>query len=120
MKTSKLLLLGLTLIVGGCISGAPRLTPDQQLKLAKITVHKTGENPTKEYTVLEGLSAADCSGAPGGGRVWGNSERAIETLRRKAAAVNADAVVDVSCSPVPLLNNCFAAQRCSGEAVRFK
>ena len=110
----------MTLIVVGCISGAPRLMPDQQLRLEKITVHETGNNPSQEYTVLEGLSAADCSGAPGGGRVWGNAERAIETLRRKAAAVNADAVVNVSCSAVPFLNNCWAAQKCSGEAVLFQ
>ena len=120
MKSNKLTLLAVSLILGGCVSGAPQLTPDQQLGLEKISVHKNGDNPSKKYKVLEEISAADCSGAPAGGRVWGDAEKAIETLKRKAAAINADAVVNVSCGAVPLLNNCWAAQKCSGQAVQFQ
>ncbi len=66
------------------------------------------------------ISAAECSGAPLGGRVWGNAERAIETLKRKAAAENAAAVVDVTCEAVPFLNNCWAAQKCTVQAIVFQ
>ncbi len=121
MKIITLSLLAFALLLGGCISGAPRLLPEQELRLEKITVHQDGEPlTTQNYKVMEKLSAADCSGAPGGGRLWGNAERAIDTLKRKAAAVNADAIVNVSCHAIPFLNNCFAAQRCSGEAVQFQ
>ena len=120
MKTNKTTLLTFAVALGGCVSGAPRLTPDQQSRLDTIAVHKVGEKPGKEYSVLEEISAADCSGAPAGGRVWGNAEKAIGTLKRKAVVINAEAVVNISCSAVPFLNNCWAAQKCSGEAVVFK
>lgn len=110
----------LCVAISGCVSGAPRLTSEQYAKLSQISAYKPGEAPAREYRVLSEISGADCSGAPAGGRVWGNSERAINTLRAKAAALNADAVIDVSCSAVPLLNNCWAAQKCTGTAVAFQ
>jgi hypothetical protein len=120
VKTNGLTLIVFCFTLGGCVSGAPRLTPDQQSRVEKISVHKVGEKPGKQYKVLEEISAADCSRAPAHGRVWGNAERAIETLQKRAAGLNADAVVNVSCSAAPFLNNCWAAQKCSGEAVIFK
>jgi hypothetical protein len=120
VKTNKLSLLAFALALGGCVSGAPQLTPDQQSRLEKISDYKVGEKPSKEYKVLEEISAADCSGAPAGGRIWGNAEQAIGTLKRKAVVINADAVVNVTCGVVPLLNNCWAAQKCSGQAVVFQ
>ena len=119
MKATMFALAALPLVVG-CISGAPQLTADQQARVARMSVYKPGENPPSRYRVLESISAADCSGAPAGGRVWGNAEQAIETLKGKAAALNADAVVNVRCSSAPLLNNCWAAQKCSGDAVALE
>lgn len=110
----------LCLVLSSCVSGAPGLTPEQDAKLSQISAFKPGETPTKEYRVLSDVSGADCSGAPAGGRVWGASENAIRTMTMKAAALNADAVINVTCGAVPLLNNCWAAQRCSGTAVAFK
>jgi len=110
----------LSAAISGCVSGSPRLTSDQSARLSKISAYKPGEAPDKEYRELSEISGADCSGAPAGGRVWGNSERAINTLRAKAAALNADAVLNVSCGVAPLLNNCWAAQKCSGTAVVFQ
>jgi hypothetical protein len=117
MKTTMLVLAPLALMAIGCVSGAPQLTADQQSRLAKMSVYKAGEDPAGRYRVLESISADDCSGDPAGGRVWGNAEQAIETLKEKAAALNADAVVNVRCGAAPLLNNCWAAQKCSGDAV---
>jgi hypothetical protein len=107
----------LSLDLAACVGGAPRLSADQQAKVATMAVYRPGANPPGEYRALESISAADCSGAPAGGRVWGNAGRAIETLKKKAAALGADAVFNVSCGAVPLLNNCWAAQKCSGDAV---
>ena len=120
MKTLTLALLTLTITLISCVSGPPLLTSDQEDRFMKISVHKVGENPGREYTVLEEISGADCSAAPAGGRIWGNAEKAIETLKKKAAAMNADAVINVICGAVPFLNNCWAAQKCSGQAVIFK
>jgi hypothetical protein len=110
----------LCLVLSSCVSGAPGLTPEQYAKLSRISVFKPGETPPKEYRVLSDVSGADCSGAPAGGRVWGASENAIRIMTMKAAALNADAVVNVTCGAVPLLNNCWAAQKCSGTAVAFQ
>lgn len=101
-----------------CIS-PPKLTSDQLNKLSQVAIYKEGETPNKEYKRLSEISAADCSGAPGG-RVWGDADKAIENLRQKAVAINADALVKVSCSAVPFLNNCWAAQKCTGDAVIFQ
>ncbi len=101
----------------GCVTGSPKLTFDQAARLEKIEVLKEGEIPEKKYSVIKDISAADCSGAPYGGRVWGNAEQAIETLKAKAASFNADAIIDTSCSSVPLVNNCWAAKLCSGKAI---
>jgi hypothetical protein len=110
----------LGLVLSGCVSGAPTLTLDQYAKLNQISTFKPGDTPPKEYRVLSDVSGADCSGAPAGGRVWGTSENAIRILVMKAAALNADAVINVTCGAVPMLNNCWAAQKCSGTAVAFQ
>ncbi|WP_444921580.1 hypothetical protein ACJJID_03975 [Microbulbifer sp. CnH-101-G] len=72
-----------------------------------------------EYTTIDDISAADCSGAPYGGRVWGDAEKAIEALKAKAASLDADAIINTSCSAAPFVNNCWAAKLCSGKAVKW-
>jgi hypothetical protein len=121
MRFNNLWLMGILLALSGCISGAPTLTSDQEAKVAKITVYKAGDKPDREFKVLQEISAADCSGAPAGGRIWGTAEKSIDTLKRKAVELNADAVINTSCGAVPLvLNSCWAAQKCTGEAVVFQ
>jgi len=109
----------LTLLFTACVSHAPRLTSQQLEKLPNVSIYKEGKSIEKEYIIIKEVSAADCSGAPYGGRVWGNTEIAINTLKGKAIAMGADAVIDVSCSVIPLVNNCWAAQVCSGTAIKF-
>lgn len=106
-------------LLSACVSGAPTLTAPQERKLQTLSLYQSGQSPEKPYTVLGTISAADCSGAPLGGRTSGNVDRALDTLKRKAAAMNADAVIDVSCGAAPLLNNCWAAQKCTGRAITF-
>lgn len=113
------LLLVEVLALSSCISGAPTLNDDQEHKLSALTVYPLGQLPTKPYTVMGEVSSADCTGAPMHGRIYGNVDRALDTLKRKAAAMNADSIIDVSCGAVPLLNNCYTAQKCSGKAVAF-
>jgi len=103
-----------------CVSGAPKLSPEQSIQLESFPVFKMGNPPNKSFDVLSTVSGADCSGAPYGGRVWGDAEKAIDVLKAKAIYENADAVVNVSCGAIPLLNNCWAAQKCSGDAVAYK
>jgi hypothetical protein len=102
-----------------CISGAPTLTDYQEHNLSALTVYPLGQQPTKPYRVLASISAVDCSGSPMGGRVTGNVNRAMDTLKRKAVAINADSIIDVSCGAAPMVNNCWAAQKCTGQAVSF-
>ena len=117
MKNFLLIIFTLTLV--SCISGPPKLTHEQILKMTEMEVFKEGEQPSKKYTKLSELSGADCSGAPGGGRVWGVNERAIKILKAKAAAQNADAVINISCGTAPFVNNCWAAKKCDGIAVKW-
>jgi hypothetical protein len=105
--------------LSACISGAPTLTDSQESKLTSLTVYPLGQTVTKPYSVLADLSAADCSGSPMGGRVTGNVDRAMDTLKRKAVAINADSIIDVSCGSAPMVNNCWAAQKCTGRAISF-
>jgi RcsF lipoprotein len=104
----------------GCVSGAPTLTSAQESQESAVAVYKPGDAAPGQFKTLGSISGADCSGAPTGGRVWGNAEKAIDTLKRKAVEVGADAVINVSCSAVPLLNNCWAAEKCSGEAIKVE
>jgi hypothetical protein len=43
----------------------------------------------------------------------------MDTLKRKAVAINADSIIDVSCGAAPMVNNCWAAQKCVGRAISF-
>jgi hypothetical protein len=102
----------------GCVSGAPKLTAEQQQNLSKIEVFKTGSKPNSEFIVVGPISAADCSG-PGGSRLYGDEGKAMDILLAKAAALGADAITNVSCGAAPLVNNCWAAKKCDGNAVKF-
>ena len=105
--------------LSSCVSGAPTLNDDQEHKLSALTVYPHAQLPIKPYNVLATISAADCSGSPMGGRVTGNVDRAMDTLKRKAVAINADSIIDVSCGAAPMVNNCWAAQKCTGRAISF-
>ena len=121
MKIKRLILIiTTTLFLTACVSGAPPLTTEQSALVKEFPVHKEGDNPKVKYSVISKISGADCSGAPYGGRIWGNAEKAIETLKAKAIHIEADAIINVSCGAIPFLNNCWAAQKCSGEAVAYE
>ena len=107
------------LALSSCISGAPTLNDEQEYKLSSLTVYPPGQSPSMPYTVIGAVSAANCSGAPMHGRVYGNVNLALDALKRKAIAMNADSIIEVSCGAVPLLNNCWSAQKCSGKAIAF-
>jgi hypothetical protein len=108
------------LALSSCVSGAPTLSDDQEHKLSTLTVYPHGQLPNRPYTVLAAaISGVDCSGAPLHGRVYGNVDVAMDTLKRKAVAMNADSIIDVSCGAVPLLNNCWSAQKCTGQAIVY-
>ena len=120
MRIPKLSLVAPIISFYGCVSSAPTLTPEQESRASAVAIYKPGDATPAKYQILDTISAADCSGAPAGGRVWGNAEKAIDTLKQKAVALGADAVVNVSCSAAPLVNNCWSAQKCSGEAIRVE
>jgi hypothetical protein len=111
-------LLPFGLLLQGCASGTAALTPEQASQASAVAVYKAGDATPDKYQILDSISATDCSGAPAGGRVWGNAEQAIENLRLKAAELGANALVNVSCSSAALSDNCWSAQKCSGDAIR--
>jgi len=115
----KTLVLIISIMIVSCVSGPPILTPVQWKHYDDMEVYADGESLSKKYTEIAEISAVDCPGAPSGSRVWGKSERAMQTLKMKAAAQNADAIIVTSCSYVPFMNNCWAGNMCSGTAVKW-
>ncbi|RRS08699.1 hypothetical protein EAG18_10920 [Pseudoalteromonas sp. J010] len=109
-------LVALITLLTGCVAGAPPLTPQQQTNLAKIQVFKVGETPSFKFQELSQIKAADCSG-PSGTRLYGDEGKAMDVLLAKAASVDANAIVNVSCGSAPYVNNCWVAKMCKGTAV---
>ncbi|HEY2676199.1 MAG TPA: hypothetical protein VGI65_04465 [Steroidobacteraceae bacterium] len=109
----------LLLSLNACVSGPPELSAQQSQRMSGLQVFKVGETPTKKYATLKEISALDCSAAPAGGRVWGDDNKALAGLKAKAAALDADAIVNASCGSAPLMNNCWVAQKCDGVAVKW-
>ena len=107
------------LALSSCITGAPTLNDEQEHKLSSLTVYPLGQAPSKPYSEIGTVSAANCTGAPMHGRVYGNVDLALDALKRKAVVLNADSIIDVSCGAVPLLNNCWSAEKCWGKAIAF-
>ncbi len=114
-----IIFISVSIFLVGCISGAPVLTQEQYAKLSKIKVYKKGDKIEERYSTIKEISAADCSG-PGGTRLYGKNGKAMDILLRKAGSLNADALVNVRCGVAPLVNNCWAAKKCSGEAVNYR
>jgi hypothetical protein len=101
------------------VSGPPHLTAEQQQKAASLPVYPPEKTPSRAYKLLKVVTAADCSGAALGGRYGAMRSKAIEALRAKFVAADADTIIGVRCEAAPFLNNCWAAQKCSGRAVTF-
>jgi hypothetical protein len=103
----------------GCVSGAPKLTAEQNERVANIRVYKRGIAPERAFSIIAPIKAADCSG-PGGSRFHGYEDKAIDILIKKTAALGGDAIVDVACEGAPFVNNCWVAWRCDGNAASWK
>jgi uncharacterized protein YbjQ (UPF0145 family) len=67
--------------------------------------------------MVDQVEAVRCKGTVG--RVAGTAESAMEFLRQEAALLEADAVLNVQCQKVPFVNNCWAAAKCEGMAVKW-
>lgn len=109
----------LSFFLTGCVAGPPILTQEQMQIANRMQVFEKGNVPAKEYKILSEVEAADCSG-PGGTRFSGQNRLAIYELKQKAAAINGDAVINVSCSTMPFVNNCWAAKVCEGKVIKWK
>ena len=82
-----------------------------------METYMRGEVPERDFEVVESVEGVRCEG--GFGRVVGGAEGAIEFLKERAAILEADAVVNIQCGKAPLVNNCWAAAKCEGIAVRW-
>ena len=103
----------------GCVSSAPYLTDSQEKRLESIEVYQMGSPPGRNYVVVGELDAADCTG-PARSRLHGQEALSVDSLKRKAIALGADAIIDVACRHAPFVNNCWAASVCTGKAVVWK
>ena len=106
------------IMLAGCVSGAPTLTEEQEARSKHIEVYMSDNKPNKNYVVLGEVSAADCNGLEGT-MLYGDETKSIGILIKKAVVLNADAVMNISCSSVPYVNNCWLAKKCDGNAVKW-
>jgi hypothetical protein len=115
---NKIITIFLIALLAGCVSGPPNLTADQERRVGDIQVFRVGAMQERSFIFLKEVDAADCTGPHG--RFYGREEASIDSLKRKAAALSADAIMDVDCRFAAFVNNCFAASVCSGKAVIWK
>ena len=106
------------LLLTGCVAGAPTLTQEQEQRISEVKIFKKDNNPSINYTKLGEAKSADCSG-PGGSRLYGDKSKSIDILIKKAIVLGADAIIEVDCSGVPYVNNCWLAQVCDGQAIKW-
>jgi len=119
MKFVKFISILLIISLIGCVRAAPYLTEEQEKRIDNVNIFRVSSTQEKDFTIISEVDAADCSG-PHRTRLYGNEDLAIDTLKRKAVALGADAIIDVSCEFVPFINNCWAARVCKGKAVLWK
>ena len=117
-KMKKIFLLVTVVVLSGCVAGSPTKTDEQFKRISDIKIFKVNTQPNRKFTILGEISAADCSGIEGTA-LYGKEEKSIEILVKKAIVLNADAIVNVSCGSVPYINNCWIAQKCDGNAVKW-
>lgn len=111
------------LFLTGCVSNARlvrQLTKAQRANALTMEVLRGPiSRPHKILKTVEGLS---CLRNIHTDKTPRESE-AITSAMLKAAAMNADAVINLSCersSGMDLANNCFTSIVCSGDAVRYQ
>ena len=121
MRMHRFFVVGIkVLLLSACVTGAPRLSEEQEEHVTSITLFPLGQHVDRPYKTLGVVESADCSGSPWHGRTYGNPDRALDTLKRKAAALYADSVIEVSCGVPPYsVNNCWKATKCTGEAIEY-
>jgi hypothetical protein len=113
-----LLLIPTLLFLSSCATPtAP--SPQQEKYVEEIQLFKSGESPARKYVSITEVGAINCSGAPGGGRLWGSEALALNELKLRAKGLGAEAVVNARCGAAPLVNNCWAAKECVGTAVKW-
>jgi hypothetical protein len=122
LRRSILYSLCATLFLVGCGS-TPRIedmSSAQRAKIASIQVMEL--QPQRPYEVVGTVDGLACKRNAYMETEVSRSE-AYDELKIKAAAIGADAVINVVCqksSSTDWRNNCWASDKCIGDAVRFK
>ena len=102
----------------GCISGPPPLSDSQLKRLEDIQIFEEGDIPESKFIIIETVEAANCEG--GNGRMYGSRKIALVDLKKWAVIKQGDAVINVSCSNIPMLNNCWNAKKCMGDIIKWQ
>lgn len=112
----------LCILLASCMTN-PRvddLTPAQRSKISAIQIYNS--TPDRPHTVLATVSGLSCN--RNAQQVQDISdEEAIQGIKIKAAALEANAVINLFCqknSDTDWRNNCWASVKCIGEAIRFE
>lgn len=96
----------------------PEPTPEP-LPHESLPVYLMGTDVDQPVDVIERLKAFDCISETDDDSGWAEMALAIDGLQRQAFALDADALVKVTCVQGGLRNGCWETRLCEGEAVRF-
>jgi uncharacterized protein YbjQ (UPF0145 family) len=114
------ILLSTLILLTGCVSGPPAITPAQIDKYYDtLELYKSGDVLPHEFENIAEVDGLSCT-AKYGARITGEEKGALHIMKVKAASLNADAVINYSCGTGMFLNNCWFPTICSGVAVRWK
>lgn len=108
-------------ILAGCATNPDlgSLSPEQRARLNTIQVYNLGVD--KPHKILGSVKGLSCQLNTQQTQTFAEEE-AMEGMRRKAAILGADAVINTACqikSMPDLANNCWTSFVCVGDAIKF-
>lgn len=116
MKFNLVILASFSLV--GCANTPNDFSTEHHNASKSIQLVKKGETPDFKFIQIQKVSSNSCDSETAA-RVFGDENEALLVLKLETVKVGGDAIVNYSCwtSPLDLINNCWVAKKCEGNAV---
>lgn len=102
----------------GCANTPNDFAPKYHKASKSIKLVAKGEKPNFKFKKIKSVASNSCDSKTVA-RVIGDKEEAILVLKLETAKLGGNAVINYSCStlPIDLINNCWVSRKCEGDAV---
>jgi len=102
----------------GCANTPNEFSTEHHNASKSIQLVRKGETPDFKFNQIKKVSSNSCDSKTAA-RVVGDESEALLVLKLETAKLGGDAIINYSCwtSPVDLINNCWVAKKCEGDAV---